>query len=167
MTHDEVVSAAARWLSKPLQRAVMRECGLPTFDRCDLVAFDVHSSDVRIVEVKVSVADARHLSEQLERYRPYCDYLYVAVPEELVDSLPALPKRVGLIVAWQCGNSPTGRLVRRPRRVTMDDEYRQKMQRRTVTWLLAFYTKGMLASQKAWTEGEWTPGEAHGLIGGV
>ncbi|KKL84314.1 hypothetical protein LCGC14_1966020 [marine sediment metagenome] len=161
MQHREVLNAAARWLSNPFQRAVMRECGLPTYDRADIVAFDVATNDVRIVEVKASVADARHLLEQLERYRPWCDYLYVAVPEALSTTIPQLPKGVGLIVARYSGQTIYGRLVRRPRRSTMDDEHRRKMQRRTLTWLLAFYTKGMIASKKAWTDGdEWTPGEA-------
>lgn len=149
MTHGEVAEAVRSWLHIPFYRIAMKEIGLPSGKRIDVLAYDVKDGTMRLVECKASSRDLRGVQKQLEIYRKYADLLYVAVPESLETAArDLLPKKVGLLVvtphasAFSAARGYVGTdCVRNPRRVTITDYVRKRMAARCLTWLLAHFEK--------------------------
>lgn len=142
MTHGEVAEAARRWLHVPHYRIAIKEVGLPSGRRIDVLAFAPRSNEFRLVECKASARDLKGVVKQLEDYRRFADLLYVAVPDELEEAAKELlPKRVGLLVVTQQPgyNYLSTRAARNPRRVPIDGRTRRGMVTRALTWLLAHF----------------------------
>ncbi len=149
MTHGEIAEAVRSWLHLPFYRIAMKEIGLPSRKRIDVLAYDVKDGTMRLVECKASLRDLRGVREQLESYRRYADLLYVAVPESLeAAARELLPKKVGLLVITPSANEFNAArgyvrtsCVRNPRRVRITDYVRKRMAARCLTWLLAHFEK--------------------------
>ena len=147
MNHGEVAEAARNWLHVPFVRVAMKEIGLPSGRRIDVLAYEPRGNVFRLVECKASLADLKNAPRQLEGYRCWADLLYVAVPEELESAAKELlPKKVGLLVIRRHANAYAAdhgylstRSARNPRRVPMADRERGAMATRALTWLLAHF----------------------------
>ncbi len=143
ITHGEVAEAARGWLHIPYARVALKEVGLPSGKRIDVLAYDPKSSTFRLVECKASLRDLKGVQKQLEKYRRYADLLYVAVPEDLeTEARRLLPKNVGLLVVTRYGEIHpylSTRCARNPRRVPISTVARKAMVRRFMTWLLTHY----------------------------
>ena len=142
MRHGEVAEAARCWLHVPHYRIAIKEVGLPSGRRIDVLAFAPRGNEFRLVECKASAQDLKGVVKQLEDYRRFADLLYVAVPDELEEMARGLlPKKVGLLVmSGHPGyNYLSTNCARNPRRVPMDDRARGAMITRAQTWLLAHF----------------------------
>ncbi len=145
MTHGELAEAVRCWLHIPFYRIAMKEIGLPSGRRIDVLAYDVKDATMRLVECKASLRDLRGIGKQLESYRRYADLLYVAVPESLETAArELLPKKIGLLVVKQHASGLryfSTNCARHPRRVSITDYVRKRMTARCLTWLLAHFEK--------------------------
>lgn len=147
MRHAEVTEAVRWWVHVPYQRVGMKEVGLPSGRRIDVLAYEPSGNTFRLVECKATSTDLRNAPGQLEDYRRYADLLYLAVPEELeAEARALLPAKAGLLVVRRHANEYAAdrgylstRCARAPRRISMGTHERGTMTARALTWLLTHY----------------------------